>query len=80
MLSHFCINVTFTSHKGASIAQSVWRLATGWTTKGSEFESLQGQEYYLLQVVRTGSGTHPASCRMGTGGSFPGGEEAGALT
>jgi hypothetical protein len=23
----------------AGIAQSVWRLATGWTTEGSEFES-----------------------------------------
>jgi hypothetical protein len=24
--------------------------------------------------VQTGSGTHPASCTMGTGGSFPGGK------
>jgi hypothetical protein len=24
---------------GAGIAQSVYRLATGWTTEGSEFES-----------------------------------------
>jgi hypothetical protein len=24
--------------------------------------------------VQTGSGAHPASCTMGTGGSFPGGE------
>jgi hypothetical protein len=25
--------------------------------------------------VQTGSGTHPASCTMGTGGPFPGGKE-----
>jgi hypothetical protein len=26
--------------------------------------------------VQTGSGAHPASCTMGTGGSFPGGKSA----
>jgi hypothetical protein len=25
--------------RGAGIAQSVWRLATGWTTEGSDYES-----------------------------------------
>jgi hypothetical protein len=28
-------------------------------------------------VVQTGCGAHPASCTMGTGGSFPGGKAAG---
>jgi hypothetical protein len=32
---------------------------------------------FLLHVVQTGSGVHPASCPMGTGGSFPGGKTAG---
>jgi hypothetical protein len=56
----------------AGVAQSVQRLATGWTTEGSEFESQYGQEFSLLHVVQTGSGAHPASYSMGTGGSFPG--------
>jgi hypothetical protein len=42
-------------------------------TKGSEFESRWGQEFSLLHVVQTGSGVHPTTYRMGTGGSFLGG-------
>jgi hypothetical protein len=57
---------------GTGIAQSVERLATGWTTEGSVFESRWGQESSLLQVIHTDSGVHP----MGTGGSFPGGKAA----
>jgi hypothetical protein len=56
---------------------SVVGIATGWTTKGSEFESLWGQGFSLLHVVQTGSGAHTASFPMGTGGSFPGGKAAG---
>jgi hypothetical protein len=41
-------------------------------TKGPEFESHDGQEFSILQVVQTGSGAHPASFTMGTKGSFPG--------
>jgi hypothetical protein len=55
----------------AGIVQSVQRLATGWTTKGSGFESRWGQKCSLLHVVQTCSGAHPASYPMGTGGSFP---------
>jgi hypothetical protein len=47
-------------------------MATGWTTEGSEFESRWGQEFLLLRFVQTGSGVHPTSYPMGTGGSFPG--------
>jgi hypothetical protein len=43
-----------------------WRLTMGWTTGRSRFDPRQGQ--------RTGSGAHPASCTMGTGGPFPGGK------
>jgi hypothetical protein len=47
----------------AGIAQSVWRLATGWTVRGS---NPGGHE-----IFQTGPGAHPAPCTMGTG-SFPG--------
>jgi hypothetical protein len=68
--------ITFIS--GAGIAQSVQRLATGWTIEGSEFKSQQDQEFSLLHVVQIGCGVHPTSYPMGTGGSFPGGKAAGA--
>jgi hypothetical protein len=54
------------------LSQSVQRLATGWVTENS------GEEFSLLHVVQTGSGAHPASFPMGTGGPFPGGKAAGA--
>jgi hypothetical protein len=43
------------------VAQSVYRLATGWTVRGSRF----------FAHVHTDPEAHPASCTMGTG-SFPG--------
>jgi hypothetical protein len=43
--------------------QSVYRLATGWTTKGSSSSPSE---------VQTGSGVHPTSYPMGTGASFTG--------
>jgi hypothetical protein len=52
--------------------------STGWTTEKSEFESRLGQEFSLLHVVQTGSGVHPTSYSMGSGGFFPGGKAAGA--
>jgi hypothetical protein len=55
----------------AGIAQSVQRLATGWTAEGSEFESRWGQEFSLLHIVQTGSAAHPTSYAVGTGGSVP---------
>jgi hypothetical protein len=66
--------VIFTRNTYARIAQSVWRLATGWTIKGPEFEFRFGQEFSLLHVVQIGPGAHPASYPMGTGGSFLGGK------
>jgi hypothetical protein len=48
--AHFCANPFFFFHfrnfsLWAGIAESVKRLATGWTTEGSEFESRWGQEF-----------------------------------
>jgi hypothetical protein len=63
---------------GAGIAQSVQRLATGWPTEGSEFESRWCQEFSLRYVVQTGSGVHPTYYPMDTGGSFPGSKAVGA--
>jgi hypothetical protein len=37
-----------------------------------------GKKLSLLHVVYTGSGAHPASYPMDTGGSFPGDKAAGA--
>ena len=47
---------------GAAIAQSVLRLATGWTVRGSN--PVGGE---IFRTVQTGPETHPASCTMGTG-------------
>jgi hypothetical protein len=32
------------------------------------------EDFSSSLCVQTGSGAHPASCTMGTGGSFPGGK------
>ena len=58
--------------KGAGIAQSVLRLATG--LDGPGFESRCGARFFA--PVQTGSGAHPASCTRGTG-SFPGVKRSG---
>jgi hypothetical protein len=50
----------------------------GIGTEGSEFEFRWGQEFSLLHVVQTGSGAHPASYPMGTGGSLSEVKAAGA--
>jgi hypothetical protein len=54
------------------IAQSVQCLTTDWTVGVlSPTES----EYFSSKLsVQTGFGAHPASCTVGTGGSFPGGK------
>jgi len=48
------------------LAQSVWRLATGWTVRGS---NPGGGEIFRTCPDRPWA--HPASCTMATG-SFPG--------
>jgi hypothetical protein len=59
-------------HSILEILFTLFRLATGWTTEGSEFGSRKGQEFSLLQVAQTGSGVHPTSYPMGTGGKAAG--------
>jgi hypothetical protein len=52
--------------------------AMGWTAR-VRFPAVQ--DFYLrhsIQTDQTGSGAHPASYPMGTGGSFPGGKATGA--
>ena len=45
------------------VAQSVERLATDWTVRGSN----PGGGARFSAPVQTGPGAHPASCTMGTG-------------
>ena len=52
---------------GPGVAQSVQRLATGWTVRGSN----PPVRARFSAPVQTGPGTHTASCTMGTR-SFPG--------
>jgi hypothetical protein len=55
------------------VAQSVYCLVTGWMTGPSRFDPLQRQTDFSSSLcVQTGSGAHPASCTMGSGGPFPG--------
>jgi hypothetical protein len=37
-----------------------------------------GSKFSLLHIVQAGSGVHPTSYKMGTGGFFPGGKAAKA--
>jgi hypothetical protein len=48
-------------------------VATDWTTGQSRFDSRQRWKNLSSNLcVQAGSGAHSASCRMGTGGPFPG--------
>jgi hypothetical protein len=53
---------------GARIAQSGWMTGVRFPTGERDFS--------LLHSVQTGSGAHPASYPMGTGGYFPEGKAA----
>jgi hypothetical protein len=55
------------------VAQSVECLAMGWTTGRSSFDPRQRiKDFSSSLCVQTGSGAHPASCSVGTGGPFYG--------
>jgi hypothetical protein len=47
-------------------------MATDWTT-GVRFPT-EAEDFSSRLCVQTGSGAHPASCTMRTGGPFPGGK------
>jgi len=57
----------------AGIAQSLWRLATGWTIRGSN----PGWGARFTAPVQTGPEAHPTSYNNGYR-VFPGGKAAGA--
>jgi hypothetical protein len=46
----------------------------GLDDRAIEVRSPTGADFSSRPCVQTGSGTHPASYPMGTGGSFPGGK------
>jgi hypothetical protein len=50
-------------------------VVTGWP---GEVRFPLGEIFFLLHSVQTGSGTHPASCPVGSGGDFSRSKEAGA--
>jgi hypothetical protein len=57
---------------GAAVAQLVQCLTTGWTTGVRSLTV--AEDFFSSPCVQTGSGVHPASYPMGTGGPFPGGK------
>ena len=56
-------NMCMAMWHGAGIAQSLWRLATGWKFQGSN----PGVGTMFSAHVQTDPGTHPASCTMDNG-------------
>jgi hypothetical protein len=58
---------------------SVVGIATGYglDDRGVGVQVPVEQKFSLLHVVQTGSGVHPISYPIGTGGSFPGGKAVG---
>jgi hypothetical protein len=53
-------------------------IATGSRLDGRGFIHSRGRDFPLVNSIQTVSESHPASFTIGTGGSFPGGKEAGA--
>jgi hypothetical protein len=56
----------------AAVAQSVQLLTTDWTA--GVRSPTEAEDFSSNLCLQTGSGAHPASCTVGTGGSFPGGK------
>jgi hypothetical protein len=50
--------------------------AYGVDDRGGGVRALVQSEFSLLHIVETGSGAHPTSYPMGTGGSLPWGKAA----
>jgi hypothetical protein len=56
----------------SQVAQSVQCLTADWTA--GVRSPTEAEDFSSNLCVQTGSGAHPASCTVGTGGSFPGGK------
>jgi hypothetical protein len=54
------------------VAQSVQCLPTDWTAGVRSLT--EAEDFFSNLCVQTGSGAHPASCTVGTGGSLSGGK------
>jgi hypothetical protein len=54
------------------VAQSVQCLTTDWTA--GVRSPTEAEDFSSDLCVQTGSGAHPASCTVGTGGSLSGGK------
>jgi hypothetical protein len=46
----------------------------GWTIGRSRFDPRRAEDFSSSPCAQTGSGAHPSSYPMVTGGSFPGGK------
>jgi hypothetical protein len=58
--------------KVSRVAQSVYCLATGWTTGRLRFDHRQRRKDFSSSLlVQTDTGAHPTCCAMGTGVPFP---------
>jgi hypothetical protein len=75
VLIHYCFPI---GYKLISSRDSAVGIVSSYTIDSEpEFESRKSQKC-LLHSVQTGSGAHPVSYPMGTGGSFPGDKAAGS--
>jgi hypothetical protein len=75
VIAHF---VTIPAFARVVIAQSVQRQGYGLDDRGSRVRNpAEAGNFSLHHRVQNGSGAHPASYPMGTGGSLPGGKAAG---
>jgi hypothetical protein len=63
--------------KAVGVAQSVQCLTADWTVGVRSLT--EAEDFSSSLCVQSGSGVHPASSTIGTGGSFPGGKARTAL-
>jgi hypothetical protein len=61
-------NESYCAALNSPVAQSVQSLTTDWTA--GVRSSTEAEDFSSNLCVQTGSGAHPASCTVGTGGSF----------
>jgi hypothetical protein len=69
-------NFTYMLYKSRDSSVGI-ALGYGLDDRGSGVRFPSGAGNFSLHRVQNGSGAHPASYPMGTGGSFPGGKAAG---